>query len=442
MSAVKGFLLESGGHTAYLPTQERRPRFGHGSAQKDAEGVYLVINTNLTSAKGKKRKREMLKWDRLRTVRRLLKSTEFEDPEAENTDAKKVRKWRTAKCMYVPVSYAVEHWKIANSKAFFKSVVVCGTRTVCPVCNEKISAWDREEMQAGLAKVFAKGWNVYMVTYTIRHDKYMTAGDSLSKLITGVSNVKRGRKWQELKKRYGFEGSFTALENTFSFENGHHPHKHILEVSSRLLNDGEIKSMRDEIAGFYLRELERIGAQADYEISVDVKRGNDYAAEYVSKFGYEPKVKSFGVAYEMSNYSGKTKGADFGHYTMFQLVDLATQGNEQAGAAFLDYAEAFRRRAILTWSAGLRKKLDMPKEKKDSEKLKDESSEEPKIFALYQSGGAWRKVRERHFDVLDASLKMDFEHFRDYLKSEGIDVDSPFFEIRDDGFLCDFGAKP
>lgn len=344
---------------------------------------------------------------------------------------------RTAKCMYVPVAFAVELWKIAEQKAFLKSVVVCGTRSACPLCSEKISAYDREELQEGLSRVCAKGWQVVMVTYTLKHDRFMSAGESLGKLIKAVRRVKSGRRWKEIKSRYRIEGSITALENTFSFLNGHHPHKHVLEILARILTESELRELRDEIAKLYLGELKRFGADADFEIAVDVRRGNDYAAEYISKFGYEPKAKSFGVVYEMANYSGKTKGADFGHYTMMQLVDLAGQDNNDAGKAFLDYVEAFRGRAMLQWSAGLRAKLGMPpKGKSDKEKAEMSDEEKSRCFALSntKTERGWRKARERLADFVVGSLGKDFHAYKEYLDAKGIEIENPAFEVVDNGF--------
>lgn len=433
MSAVKEFLLNQERETSLPIARERKPRTGRGSAQIDAEGGYLVINTKFASAshnpREKRQLRERLKWERLHIVRGLLRGAKSE----------KLQKSRTVKCMYVPVAFAVEHWKIGEEKAYLKSVVTCGTRSTCPLCNEKISAYDREELQEGLARVFAKGWFVLLITYTLRHDRFMSCAESLDKLLKAARRVKSGRRWQEIKKRYGIQGSITALENTFSFLNGHHPHKHTLEILERDLSEAEIKALRDEIAELYLAELRRVGADADFEIAVDVKRGNDYVAEYVSKFGHEPKVKSFGVSYEMSNYSGKTKGAEFGHYTMMQLVDLAGDGNEDAGKAFLDYALAFRGRWMLQWSNGLRAKLDMPtKEKTDKEKaqMSDEEKAEKRLFALYNTKAekGFRKVRNHLADVMPDSLGKDFHAFKEYLNAKDMEVENPVFEIVDEGF--------
>lgn len=402
-----------------------RPSVKQGDST--AESRLLVINTNLASPGNSDailgRVWERLKWDRLHTVRELLRSS----------SVAKLNESRTAKCIWTPVAYVVEHRKIAEKKAYFTGVMTCGVRSICPMCNAKISAWDRDEIQEGLMRIASRGWFVVMVTYTQKHNRFMACGDSLSSLNKAMSRTKSGKRWQGMKRKYGLEGSITALENMYSVLNGHHWHKHVLEVLNRFLTDDEIRSMRDDIAGLYLRELSRLGASADFEVGVDIRRGDDYVAEYVSKFGHEPQVTRSGVSYELANVSGKTKGAEHGHFTMFQLVDLYKQGDELAGRAFLEYAEAVRGRAMLSWSAGLREKLGMAAEVSDDEKIKA-GEDESRIFALYHNQKAWPKVRERAFDVLEASRGMEFDAFQEYMKAKGIHAESPVFELVDAGF--------
>jgi len=415
------------------------------------DSPYLVINTEFASRRDAKhfsaRDLERLKWARLTKVRELLKSSSRSKMgKKRNKLTKKFElvtvyqdEHKTTKCMWVPLSYAVEHWKAGSDRAYFRSIVTCGVRSTCPVCGDKIAAYDRERLQAGLQMIAKKGWGVEFITYTQRHDRYVPCDVSLDRLLKTMRSVKSGRKWQNIKSKYGIEGSFSKLENTFSFENGHHWHKHVGEVVHEKLTDGELQQMRDEISELYLHHLEKIGGSGDFEIAVHARHGDDYAAEYAAKFGHEPQAHKRGLSHEMASHSTKTKGLDGGHYGMFQLVDLYAEGDQEAGAAFLDYVQAASGKALLFWSAGLAEKLEMSPEISDEEKVARVSDDE-NIFALYPKE-MWRKVRARSFDVLDASKGMEFDAFKEYMQSKGMDAESPVFELVTGEYNYDFGRK-
>jgi len=67
-------------------------------------------------------------------------------------------------------------------------------------------------------------------------------------------------------------------------------------------------------------------------------------------------------------------------------------------------------------------------------------SDDENIFALYPKE-MWRKVRTRSFDVLDASKGMDFDAFKEYMQSKGMDAESPVFELVTGEYNYDFGRK-
>jgi len=365
-----------------------------------------------------KRERERLKWSRLRGARDLLNLY------GEEEQIEKIRRHRTKKCMWVNIAYAVEHWRIEQEHAYFKSVVICGSRCACPVCSQKIWSWDRDEIQSAMSMISQKGLYTVMVTFTLRHDKFMSCADSLRKLNTASRAVKGGRGWQVLKTRYGLQGSITTLENTFSFENGHHPHKHIIEVTNKNLKASELSSLELEISEMYLHHLSRVGASGEIGVAVNVRRADDYVAEYIAKMGHEPRVKKWGASNELTSYAMKTKGNESGHYSMMQLLDLYMDGSQEAGLAWLDYVTAFTGQAMVRWSQGLRDELGLGEGESDDVKASVQDDDKSQVFALYPIE-SWRKVRERPHDVLDASLRMSWESFVEYLKAKGIEAERP-----------------
>lgn len=434
MSSVKrAFWDQTGKITPHDGKSPRVPILGD-LGHFGGETANLVLNTNLASAGAKmtitrtkpedaKRERERLKWSRLATARELLNLY------GEDEQNDKIRLHRTKKCMWVNIAYAVEHWRVKDDHAYFKSVVICGSRCACPVCSEKIWAWDRDEIQSALTKISQMGLYTGMLTFTLRHNKDMSCGESLHKLNKATNRVKSGRAWQDIKKRYGFKGSITIWENTWSMASGHHPHKHDVEVGDKFLHDGELLQLQDELSGMYLKALSRVGASGEYGVAVNVRRADDYVAEYVAKVGHEPQVKRWGASNELTSHQAKTKGNESGHYSMMQLLDLYRAGDQDAGIAWLDYVNAFTGRAMVRWSGGgvnnvsLRELLGMSAED-ESDQAKAERDDQGGVFALYPLA-AWREVRKRPFDVLDSSLRLEWDSFVEYLRAKGIEPERP-----------------
>jgi hypothetical protein len=78
---------------------------------------------------------------------------------------------------------------------------------------------------------------------------------------------------------------------------------------------------------------------------------------------------------------------------------------------------------MLGWSKGLRDKLGMADEISDDEKV-ERVTPESQVFALYPLK-SWYKVRRWPVDALEASTRMTFDEFREYMQSRGVDIESP-----------------
>jgi hypothetical protein len=105
-----------------------------------ADSVRLGINANLTSATdnlalvdelGKQAR--LLRWERLKTARRLLP------------------KERVARCIWSKVACYVEMWKSKSGKpAHFRKVFTCGSRAMCPICAAKITERNKQDLQKAI----------------------------------------------------------------------------------------------------------------------------------------------------------------------------------------------------------------------------------------------------------------------------------------------------
>lgn len=127
--------------------------------------------------------------------------------------------------------------KVGNKRIL---VIWCiGSVWTCADCATKITEMKTRNKQ-GIANWRSKGGHVYLLTLTNRHHR----GDNLLDLLTGQQKalVKfwGQRAVKEMLKDLGYVGRVMATEVTWSFDNGWHPHFHILMFfEHELFNGGQ-----------------------------------------------------------------------------------------------------------------------------------------------------------------------------------------------------------
>jgi len=245
---------------------------------------------------------------------------------------------RVAKCMKISLGGAVEVWQDTKTKhAHLKGVTRCGSVWTCPVCSAKVSLQRRAELQDGISKARANGWYPVFVTYTARHSREDELADMLKKTRKSQRSLKSGRWWQNNVKKFGLNGSMTAVEVTYGHDNGWHVHYHAIMLFDAM---PDLKELEDKLFERWYAVLQRNGLDCDREHGVDVKPGN-HAANYVSKWGIQNEL------------AGGYKNAKDGHFTPFELLYLYDIGHGWAGAKYQEYAAAFKGVSQLRWSKDL-----------------------------------------------------------------------------------------
>lgn len=239
----------------------------------------------------------------------------------------------------------------------FRNLILCNRVWTCPVCSARISNQRREELTQALAAANLLGLHPVLVTYTLRHD----GNDSLQHVLTGLLDAlrdyKSGRTYQDIKSEYDIVGGIRSLEMTYG-QNGWHPHVHELLFLKQKLSPMALAGMRKWMVDRWLGSLKALSYDASYSHGLDVRNADSKIAEYVAKFGREPREMQWGIEHELANAASKKAHAD--GLTPFQLLECYDIGDKRAERLFIEYAEAMQKHHQLHWSVGLRKLLVMP----------------------------------------------------------------------------------
>lgn len=285
---------------------------------------------------------------------------------------------RTAKCYVFAARNQTRqvYRRVDTRRAFLHGFQTCGSPHLCTICGPKISERRKDEIQRAIDVAKELGLVVKMVTFTIPHGM----GDDLADLYAGMlaawRSTSTSRAGKRLRKLLDLAGYIRVLETTHG-QNGFHPHFHVLcffrnDCTDATVKDGFSPLWRDAcIKKGFGRISDRFGVQV---------QGAEAAAAYVAK-------GSWSIAHEMAK--SNVKKARNGGDSMMDLLRKSADGDKQARAVFLTYAEAIHGKRHMYWSNGLKDLLRV--EDLTDEEIAERAEEGPhEIIFASLTDDEWR----------------------------------------------------
>lgn len=238
----------------------------------------------------------------------------------------------------------VEVWRsVEYRRAHYKKLQTCGSVWHCPVCAAKISERRRADLEAVTALHKAAGGGLALITLTNSHSRADRLADLLQAQEHALRRFWKDRASRRLFERLGVVGLVRAVEVTHGNANGWHPHYHILLFLDSPRSPSQLKAIRFDLAQRWQDCCRAAGLPLpDLEHGADI-RGAEWAARYASKWGLEQEVTK-----------GHVKKGRGDRATPWDLLRRALAGDQWAGALFQEFAQAFKGKRQLFWSAGLK----------------------------------------------------------------------------------------
>ena len=260
-------------------------------------------------------------------------------------------------------------------KASFYGQFSCGSVWQCPVCAAKIAVRRRDQLMLAMETAKALGFNVYFITFTVRHGIGDDLKDILKKMQKSFAGITGGRWAAEIKEKIGRVGYIKVLEVTYG-ENGWHPHFHVLLFVNK---QQTAKQIEDIYAPKWIDICVKNGLPVPLRQYACTIQNGTKAAEYVVKFGMVNEIvaghqkRGWGAVNEM--VSGHQKRGRQSGRTPWELLDDSSKGDAQASYLFLQYADAFFNKHQLVWSDGLKVLLNV--DDMSDQQIVDAPDEEP-----------------------------------------------------------------
>lgn len=280
----------------------------------------------------------------------------------------KRQKFRVCHCCRSIQGEVVAVYRSTNgANARYAGVMTCGSGWTCPVCAAKIGEVRRDELSEANVKHVQAGGRVNLTTMTFPHElNEMPLAETMGRFDKARQKFKNCAAYKAVfdkkKGRAGCIGCVTSMEITHG-ANGWHPHLHMLSFMARSISSEEV----DVLKKAWVNILLKCGLGDNSKISdmmeraLDVRGGED-AAAYIAKYGRE---EEWGVSSELTRSHAKKGIGD--SVTPFGLLALSDAGDERAGRLFVEFAEAFLGKRLITFSPGLRAHFNMSEEQDDEE---------------------------------------------------------------------------
>jgi hypothetical protein len=223
------------------------------------------------------------------------------------------------------------------------------------VCSAVIRHGRSAEIQTAADRWTETGGGVSMLTLTTRHRKSDPLAGNLDLALKGWENLTKGRQWRAIRERLGLVGYIRAVEVTWGWSNGWHPHIHALLLTERPLTDAEALALQREVFGLWEGVVTALGGRK-LSRRHGVKVSAATSAEYVAKVQEHDRA-----GLEMARLDLKSGRA--GNLMPFELLD-----DQALAAEWVEYVDATWRRRAITWSRGLKVLLSIG-ERTDEEVL-------------------------------------------------------------------------
>src|SRR5437588_1500018 len=308
--------------------------------------------------------------------------------------------------------------------AHYKSLIVCGSVWMCPLCAAKISERRRTELERAVSRHIAQNGAVYMATYTVSHSRHDDLSCLLRAFLQARKRMKQGKYAQWRKRDFGIVGTISVLEATWSSLNHWHPHSHELIFTLACLNDAYCMTYEQESRTAWRHAAAHEGLRMDGVHGYKLDRTYGAVADYIAKFGREPLHKPWGVESEMTKGHIKTgRGTVIEHVTPFGLLYQIMQGRDALIPVFQEYAKWFKGRHQLHWSKGLRKGLLDTDEEQTDEELAAAEMDDAVLLGLF-TRTQWRVIlgNDARGELLEVARSGDWGQVQAFLARLGCDL--------------------
>lgn len=275
------------------------------------------------------------------------------------SDDKAGSHYRVCSCGTAP-TFGVDEVSItqsANGVARASGLMRCGSVWLCAECASIIEAERGREVAQLILNARESCYHVLMLTFTIPHARGTPLKESMDALAGAMRTMRQDRKIRNLQASLGFAGLVRSTEITYG-ANGWHAHIHELWViqadPAAFFVPLGVDQVQASIQPIWARFVRRwTGRESSVQHGLDVREvwsANDYLAKMPDAYARREATGKprWGADAEMTKSALKV--GRVGSRVIWQLIDDAALGDQQASSLVRDYARGTWRRRRMYWT--------------------------------------------------------------------------------------------
>lgn len=275
----------------------------------------------------------------------------------------------------------------SESGVRFEGVTVCDSVWLCPVCNSRVMNQHKHELDLAVRD---SDYHTVLMTFTLAHSVNDRLKDLEDLLKSSLNSTFSGRWYEDFQEKYHMVARATTTEHTRSDVNGWHPHIHILAFCKENPN---ASMMQSELNERFTRFVMKKGGYASIYHAVDVRNTKRDVSGYLSKWN---------IPTEMTRLQAKSaKGVSL---TIWEIAQLAGNGNEKYIRLWNEYVAATYRKKLFTWSRGAKELLGLDDVEK---KLEEKLANEEKALIVSLTVSEWNFILNHKLVALVHHLAMN-----------------------------------
>ncbi|MFJ1379400.1 protein rep [Capnocytophaga canimorsus] len=267
-----------------------------------------------------------------------------------------------------------------SQKVYYSGLMKCGSVWRCPVCSFKITqrrqleVFEIADKWLDVPERTGKKGCLSFITLTLRHSKSDLLEVLLKRLSDEFRKFQRTSVYKRLEKENDIRGFVKTLEIKYSFENGWHPHLHLLYFHT---NDKPFDFHNEFIDAWCERKKISALKKAQCAKKVSSKK---LIVEYITKWD---------MSKEMTQGHHKVKPDENKRFTPFLMLRFLTENNFKNTEAdrnlkrnleglFYEYSRYTKGKHLINISKSLKREMELSDQlstiqiKSDSEILEDE----------------------------------------------------------------------
>lgn len=312
--------------------------------------------------------------------------------------------------------------RLSEGRAGYAGVQTCGSVWVDPVCNAKIMARRALEIGAAVETWQGLGHGVAMMTFTLRHHKRQRLGGLWDVVSKAWASVTSGKGWVS-DKGLGVEGFLRVTEVNVGL-NGWHVHIHALIFLDGSFSAGNLEKLHASMTRRWVSAAKRLGLAAPLVVGQDCKLITSAADKELGQYLAKAVHGGHAVGLEFTHSQSKRARRDHSTVSVWTLLDNARDGIDEAVQLWQEFERVSKGKRQISWSQGLRKRLQLAAEKTDEEIAGEELGSCDDDLVIITRDGWASLVRQRLLvECLAAAEAGGLAGLRDWLAVHGIDFE-------------------